>query len=187
VIELELKGVVADTAAVIGRLRRAGAREVESGRMIDLRYDFPDGSLTMKDEVVRLRILEQRAGGVKATLDWKGPASVDAGYKRREELITAVDAPDVMREVLRRVGLRVTRTIERQIDQFDLDDTTVRFEHYQQMDDLVEVEGDPGGIERAITVMGLPRESFTSESLVAFTQRFTARTGLPSITGQEGG
>ena len=46
--------------------------------------------------------------------------------------------------------------------------------------------GDPAGIERAIGAMGLPRDSFTSESLVAFTQRFTARTGLPSITGQEG-
>jgi predicted adenylyl cyclase CyaB len=185
VIELELKAVVPDSTALVERLRRAGARELETGRMTDLRYDFRDGSLMARDEVIRLRVVERTGGERASTLDWKGPASVDGGYKRREEVNCGLDAPDAMRDVLRHIGLSVTRTIEREIRQFELGGTVVRLEHYEQMDDLVEVEGEPAGIERAIGVMGIPRAAFTSESLAAFAQRFTARTGLPSITGRE--
>lgn len=185
-IELELKAVVPDQSIVVERLRRAGARETQSGRMVDLRYDYADGSLTLRDEVIRLRVIADGKGRETATLDWKGPASIDDGYKRREELNTGIEAAHTVRHVLRRLGLVVTRSIERDIRQFELHGTDIRFEHYAQMDDLVEVEGEPDGIERAIQVMGLPRDSFTSESLVAFTQRYTSRTGKAAITGREG-
>lgn len=45
------------------------------------------------------------------------------------------------------------------------------------MDDLVEVEGAPNAIERAIAVIGLPREAFTSERLFEFVRRWEERTG----------
>jgi len=129
VIELELKAVVSDPPALVERLRRNGAREVESGRMTDLRYDFSDGSLTARDEVIRLRIVERPGGGREATLDWKGSASVDAGYKRREEVNCGLDAPEAMRDILRHLGLTITRTIERNVRQFDLGGTAIRLEH----------------------------------------------------------
>jgi hypothetical protein len=53
----------------------------------------------------------------------------------------------------------------------------VRFEHYPRLDDLVEVEGTPEQIERAIVALGLPREGFTDERLPDFVRRFEARTG----------
>jgi len=39
------------------------------------------------------------------------------------------------------------------------------------------VEGSPDAIERAITVLELPRTSFTAERLPDFVRRFEARTG----------
>ena len=45
------------------------------------------------------------------------------------------------------------------------------------MDDLVEVEGPPNAIERAIAAIRLPRESFTAERLVEFVRRWQERTG----------
>ena len=180
-IELELKAVVEDADGLTERVKRFGARESYAGRMTDLRYDYPDDELTSRDEVVRLRIYED-GRGERASLDWKGPAGLESGYKRREEISTDVGDAVVMRAVLERIGLRVTRTIDRRIQQFELDGATIRLERYRQMDDLVEVEGSPEAIERAIAATGIPRAAFTSANLAELCARFTARTGRVAIT-----
>jgi hypothetical protein len=50
-------------------------------------------------------------------------------------------------------------------------------EWYPAMDVLLEVEGAPEEIERAIAATGLPRESFLPESLPYFTAAYEKRTG----------
>lgn len=185
-IELELKAIVPDAGALLDRLRAAGAREEFTGRMIDRRLDFPDGRLTTHDEVLRVRVYRGVNGDSSSSIDWKGPASAVEGYKRREEITTATADAEVTITVFQNLGLRVTRSIERDIRQFSLSGATVRFEHYQQMDDLVEVEGDPSAIEAAIACLGIARAEFSPDSLALFADRYTARTGRPAITGEEG-
>jgi hypothetical protein len=54
------------------------------------------------------------------------------------------------------------------------------------MDDLVEVEGVPDGIERAIAVLGIDRTAFTAERLPAFVVRWQRRTGQePALCDDE--
>jgi predicted adenylyl cyclase CyaB len=185
VIELELKAVVPDVDELVDRLHRAGARETFSGRMTDVRYDYPGTPLTLRDEVIRLRVYHEARGEKSVSLDWKGPASIDAGYKRREELNVDIGDADAFRAILIRIGLEATRTIDRQVHQFGLGDAMIRVERYLQMDDLVEVEGEPQTIERAIAATGIPRSAFNSDNLATFAARFTARTGLPAVTGAE--
>jgi adenylate cyclase class IV len=183
VIELELKAVVADPAALLARLRAAGAREEFVGRMLDRRLDFPDGSLTSRDEVVRVRIYWDPAGRTKASLDWKGPAGMEAGYKRREEIGAESTDGDTVIEILRRIGLQVTHEIDREIRQFSLEGATVRMEHFPRMDDLVEVEGEAVAIERAIARLGISRGDFSADNLAAFAARYAARTGQLAVVG----
>jgi predicted adenylyl cyclase CyaB len=185
-IELELKAVVPDAKALLRRLKSAGAREEFSGRMVDRRLDYADDRMTTRDEVLRLRVYKDRGGAVSASLDWKGPASTADGYKRREEINTDVEDPNATMRILRNIGLRVTRSIERDIEQFSVHGAVVRLERYEQMDDLVEVEGEPADIERAIERLAIPRDQFSPDSLALFAERFTARTGKPAITGSEG-
>jgi predicted adenylyl cyclase CyaB len=186
VIELELKAVVDDPGALLERLRSAGAREQFVGRMVDHRLDYANGWMTARDEVLRLRVYQSTNGVITAALDWKGPASVAGGYKKREEIDSSTGDPEAMMAILRNVGFRVTRSIEREIHQFDLAGAMVRLEHYEQMDDLVEVEGEPDAIERAIRVLAIPRSRFSADSLAQFVERFTARTGRPAVTGTVG-
>jgi hypothetical protein len=54
------------------------------------------------------------------------------------------------------------------------------------MDSLVEVEGDPDTIERAIVVTGIPRGDLTPEALSEFVRRYEARTGTPARLAAEG-
>lgn len=184
-IEVELKSIVPDLPAARAAAERAGATLVFAGRLEDRRYDTADRALTARDEVLRLRIYRD-ADGASAALDWKGPTSIHDGYKRREELSTGITEPDALVRMLEQLGFQVTMEIDREIWQYELDDATVRFERYPRLDDLVEVEGTPEAIERAIGRLGLPREGFTTERLPDFVRRYEQRTGeRAAVSDQE--
>jgi predicted adenylyl cyclase CyaB len=174
--ETELKSVVPDEAGCTRRLAAAGARLVFEGAIEDRRFDTRTMALRATDHVLRLRV-ERDANGERARLDWKGPASFEEGYKHREEIGVGVADAAALVMVLDRLGYVVTREIDRQVTTFDLTGATVRFERYPRMDTLVEVEGTPEAIERAIAVLALPRAGFTTDRLAAFVARYEARTG----------
>jgi adenylate cyclase class IV len=116
----------------------------------------------------------------RVQLEHKGPASYSDGYKVREEIGVVVDEEATLHAILSHLGYEVTREIEREIEVFAFRGATVRFETYPRMDVLVEVEGPPAAIERAIEAMGLARDSFSTDRLADFAQRFEVRTGTPA-------
>src|SRR6476661_9546635 len=175
-LEVELKSVVDDLARRRALVERAGGTLAWAGRLLDRRYDTPEHSLANRDHVLRLRVYEND-DTARAELDWKGPTGHADGYKVREELGVHVAEHDVLADMLSRLGYVVTVEIDREIAQYELGGATVRFERYPRLDDLVEVEGTPEQIERAITALGLPRDGFTDERLPDFVRRFEARTG----------
>jgi hypothetical protein len=69
----------------------------------------------------------------------------------------------------------------REVEVFDLAGATVRTERYPLMDPLVEVEGEPAAIERAIAASGIPRSEFTADSLSELVRRFELRNGAPAL------
>jgi predicted adenylyl cyclase CyaB len=174
--EVELKSIVPDFADARRRVEAAGGRLVFEGRLEDRRYDDSARTLALQDHVLRVRTYRD-ASGSRASVDWKGPTRVEGGYKVREELSTSATDGDVVASILERLGYEVIREIDRDIAQFELAGAVVRFERYPRLDVLVEVEGPPDRIEAAIAVLGLPREGFSTDRLLAFVQRFEARTG----------
>lgn len=182
-LEVELKSVVDDVAARRAKIETSGARLVYAGRLIDARYDFRDEAMSLVDHVLRLRLYHDDTGK-RGQLDWKGPTRYEGGFKVREELSTGLTDPGAMAEILVKLGFVVTVEIERQIVQYEIGGATVRFEEYPDMDPLVEVEGPPDAIERAVEAIGLPREGFTSERLLEFVARFEARTGRRASLSQ---
>lgn len=174
--EVELKGVAVDERAMREALDRAQAARGFSGSMIDRRYDTPSFALWSRDEVLRIRITGNGATA-RARLDYKSAASYPDGFKVRDEIGTGVEDAEVLGRILGHLGFVVTREIEREVDVYELDGATVRFERYPRLDVLVEVEGAPDAIERAIAILGVPRATFTSERLVDFVRRYEARTG----------
>jgi len=174
--EVELKSVVDDVQHRRNLVERAGASLVFEGRLLDVRYDQRQGGLVAQDHVLRLRVYEA-AGHSEASIDWKSPTRYESGYKVRDELSSMVGDPAALAEILGRLGFVPIREIDREIAQYEFHGALVRFERYPRMDPLVEVEGTPDEIERAIKATGLPREGFTSERLPDFAARFEQRTG----------
>ena len=181
--EVELKSVVDDVDERRRRIEAAGARMVFEGRLEDRRYDTPDRRLSAVDEVLRLRTAHDD-DGARAVLEWKGPTRHDGGYKVRDELTANVTDAGPMAAILERLGFAVSGEIDRSVIQYALDDAMVRFERFPRMDPLVEVEGPPAAIERAITALGMDRAGFTADRLPAFMARFERRTGTPAAVSQ---
>ena len=184
-LEVELKSVVDDLDARRLTVERAGGVLRFAGRLEDRRYDTAERSLRLRDHVLRVRV-RMDSGRQRATLDWKGATGEREGYKVREELVVGVNDPEVVVAMLERLGYMVTQAIDREVWEYDLLGATVRFERYPNMDALVEVEGDPSAIERAVAATGLPRHGFTSERLADFVRRFEARTGTRAALSDAG-
>ncbi|MGQ0642994.1 MAG: class IV adenylate cyclase [Gemmatimonadaceae bacterium] len=175
--ELELKAVVHDLDAALARLVHNGAVCRERGTLRDRRFDTADRALRARDVVLRLREFNGMPRGY-ATLDWKGAARYDSGYKEREEISLGVDDVDHAARILYELGFLVSFEIERGIDVYELHGAMLRFERYPRMDSLVEVEGEPQHIERAIDALGMPRTEFSTGRLADFARAFEERTGV---------
>ena len=183
--EVELKSVVDDIDTCRRRLEAAGAQLTFEGRLEDRRYDDADGRLSDADHMLRVRSFGGADGG-RVTLEWKGPTRYQDGYKVREEIsVGTADAASV-HALLERLGYAVAVEIDRDVAQYMLDGATIRFERYPRMDVLVEVEGPPEAIERAIEALGISRERFTADRLATFMARFEARTGNRAIVSGPG-
>jgi predicted adenylyl cyclase CyaB len=175
--EVELKAVVDDLAERRRKIEEAGGSLSFEGKISDRRYDFPSGELASRDEVLRVRRYHS-SSSTKTYLDWKGPTEFRDVYKVREEITTPVEDFDSLEQILLRLGFGLTSEIDREIAQYQIDGATVRFEVYPRMDTLVEVEGQPETIERAIEALGLPRGLFNNRRLSAFVDDFEKRTGV---------
>ena len=177
-VEVELKSVVDDIDVRRRRVEAAGAVLLFAGRLEDRRYDTAERVLRLRDHVLRTRVRRPSGdGAVRATVDWKGPTVQAEGYKVREELVVGVDDPPTLAALLSRLGYDVTEAIDRDIWEYEFGGPMIRFERYPRMDTLVEVEGPPPAIERAVVATGLPRSGFTADGLSDFVRRFEARTG----------
>jgi adenylate cyclase class IV len=186
--ELELKALLSDPPTVRLRLLAVGAAVRFRGGMTDRRYDR-GGELTARDEVLRLRTFHHAGGRIDAVLGWKGPVRrPDAGYKEREEIELGLsDGADGPEAFLAALGYAVVHVVDRWVEVFEAAGSVIRLESYPRMDDLIEVEGEPAAIERAIGVTGIPRMEFSADSLSEFVRRFEARTGRAAVLAATGG
>jgi adenylate cyclase class IV len=185
--EVELKAVMSDPGSARMRLLSVGAVLRFRGAMSDRRYDR-NGELAARDEVLRVRTFRDADGRSSAVIGWKGPTRRSAeGYKEREEIELAVgEARGAPAALLAALGYEAVYDIDRWVEVFELGGAVVRLESYPRMDDLVEVEGDPPAIERAVTVLGIPRAEFTAEPLTEFVRRYELRAGAPAVLASSG-
>jgi predicted adenylyl cyclase CyaB len=181
--ELEVKARVEDADALRAALARSGAQLEFQGDMIDRRFDR-DGMLAQRDEILRLRVFQPAGRPAHGVLGWKGPQSQRGHYRHRAEAEARVADPDAVVTILERLGFAVSLRIDRRVEVYRLGEAVLRIEWYPAMDVLLEVEGEPGAIERAIAATGLARDRFLPESLPYFVAQYEARTGRAALLMQ---
>src|SRR5207244_11066987 len=133
----------------------AGARVEFEGEMSDRRFDRKR-ALSQRDEVLRLRMFRPSDGSAPyGVLAWKGKHSKRGEYRHRAEVEARVADPDAVVTILQQLGFKVSLQIDRQVEIYRLGGAVLRFAWYPVMDVLLCVEGDPGGIVRAICGTGV--------------------------------
>ncbi|PYO75298.1 MAG: CYTH domain-containing protein [Gemmatimonadetes bacterium] len=179
--ELEVKARVDDPDPLRAALIAAGAKLEFRGEMSDRRFDRK-GSLARRDEVLRLRMFRPAEGTpAYGVLAWKGKHSRRGEYRHRAEVEARVVDADGVVTILEHLGFSVSLRIDRRVEVYRLGGAVLRLEWYPAMDVLLEVEGEPDAIERAIAATGLAREAFLPESLPYFVARYEARTGRAAL------
>jgi len=159
--ETEVKLKVASAEAARERLRRAGAELARERHFEDnVLFDDEAGSLRASGTVLRLRRTPH--GGV---LTFKGPREIEEGVKSREERETAVDDPDEVLAILRRLGYRplfryqkYRETWTHRGQEIEVDELPIGV--------FLEIEGDRDGIREVAADLGFSPSDFVTESYV---------------------
>ena len=148
--EIEIKLPCEDLGAVRRKLQELGAAPLTPSHFEsnDL-YDDPAGSLKASGRALRLR----RAGDT-ANLTFKGPARFTEGVKVREERETRVSDPEETAAILAALGLSPRFRYEKNREEWTLEGCTVALDE-TPIGNFVEVEGDPPGIRKAVSALGL--------------------------------
>jgi adenylate cyclase class 2 len=160
--ETEIKLRVADASAVRAALVKAGAVLVRERHFEDnVLFDDHEDSLRTGGTVLRLRTTP--AGGV---LTFKGPREDRDGLKSREERESAVDNPDALRVILRRLGYRPVFRYQKYRESWrhrgqevEIDETPIGA--------FLEIEGDAEGIHAVAAELGYGRADYVLDSYVA--------------------
>src|SRR5205807_1435748 len=155
----DLPALAAQRAALLTGRTFTGADVVILG---DTPEDVTCGrALEARDEVLRMRIFRPADGAPAfGVLGWKGSRSQRGHYRHRPEVEARVSDGDAVVTVLERLGFAVSLRIDRTVEIYRLGQAVLRIEWYPVMDVLLEVEGEPAEIERAIAATGLPRDRF---------------------------
>ena len=153
-LEVEVKFLVADVAAMRQRIEAAGG-VLHRGRVYErnIRYDNAWQGLMRQDKLLRLR---QDSRNV---ITFKGPAqNVDvAQVKIREELEIEVNDFDTAAAILQRLGFEAVQVYEKYRETFQLGPVEVVLDE-MPFGNFMELEGEEGEIVAAAARLGLDWE-----------------------------
>lgn len=160
--EIEVKFYVRDLAAIARRLETLGARKsAERVREVNLRFDTPDGSLTRKHQVLRLR------QDFNAVMTYKGAAQPGEEVSARQEIEFQVSDFTAAQHLLEALGYQVAVIYEKYRTTYQLNDLTIVLDE-MPFGLFIEIEGpDADTIHRAAETMGLNWEARSVASYLA--------------------
>jgi adenylate cyclase class 2 len=167
--EQEAKFMISDRAALQAKLLALGA-ELKHARVFEsnLRFDLPDGSLSARRLVLRLRQDE------RARLTLKGPAETGTEVTTRSEIEFEVSSFDNARALLEALGYRLSVMYEKYRTTYALGGCEVTLDE-MPYGDFAEIEGPGAAAIRAVAdLLGLAWETRTAESYLMLFARLLA-------------
>lgn len=164
--ETEIKLWLRDAASARRRLIAAGFRLLKR-RVFEQNTVFDTPSLKLRKAASLLRV---RRAGKSATLTYKGPP-IPGPHKSREELETAVSAPEALCGVLERLGFRPIWRYEKYRTEYrygagvaTIDQTPIGV--------FVELEGPPDWIDRTARRLGFSPADYIKASYARLYQQW---------------
>jgi adenylate cyclase, class 2 len=172
-VEIEAKFFIQNLSFFENRLNSLGAACVQPRVLeVNLRFDFPDRSLTRDRRVLRLR------QDNRVILTYKGPAKPDENVSVRQEIEMEVDNFQSARHFFEALGYEVSVMYEKYRTTYKLDVVEVSLDE-MPYGTFIEIEGpDSASIQVAAAVLRLNWNARCSESYLAIFQRLIQKCKL---------
>lgn len=171
--ELEIKLYLADLPALKGKLEISGAKLIEARlHEINLRFDLPDGELTRKAQVLRLR------QDTAARMTYKGPGETIDGVHARREIEFTVGDFQSAQLLLESLGYQVSLMYEKYRTTYSLGGLQVTLDE-MPYGNFSEIEGtDTSAIHHAAMKLDLSWEARILESYTTLFDQLQEKLGL---------
>lgn len=178
-LEVEIKVKCDDVGALVDGHPELGWKVVEPRHFEsnDV-FELPDEALERRGSILRVRVAAGRA-----TLTYKGlvPESAGNSVKIREELETDVTAPETLREIFRRLGLRRAFRYEKYRTVYELRLGTLvvlAMRDELPFGDFLELEGPEASVRAVADALEIDESRYVSESYIGIQAMLCAARGV---------
>lgn len=170
--EIEVKFLLKDYSALMQKISDLQLPcSQERIHEFNLRYDFPDGSLVAKKQVLRLR------KDTQARLTFKGPGIMEQDVLTRKEIEVEVSDFDATNRLLEALGYQVIMMYEKFRANYLMDKLVLSVDE-TPLGLFIELEGEsPAQVRRAADALGLDWDARINLSYSALLSIFNQSTG----------
>jgi adenylate cyclase class 2 len=133
--EIEVRILEIDISEIRKRLKRIGAKKVFEGRAHTNIFDFSDGRLKRKQQMLRLRTL-----GKQTVLCYKGKPNASKNFKCKEEIEVVVDNFENIALIFQRLGFKKVWGYTKRRESYKIGNAVVEIDKYAQIPALIEIE-----------------------------------------------
>jgi adenylate cyclase class 2 len=123
------------------------------------------------------KLLRLRRDGPAALLTFKSPVPGTHAYKVRNEEETLVDDPAALEKILAGLGFHPSYRYQKYRTVFDLDGLEISLDE-TPLGCFVELEGEPGSIDRVAALLGFSPEQYILESYRALHEKDAESRGV---------
>jgi len=159
--EIEVKILDINPEDIRKKLLDAGAKRTFHGELIAKVFDFPDLRMKNADGHLRLRKI-----GDKTELTYKEAVKSEK-FKKRIETEVIVSDFDTAEKILRKIGLRETRSYRKTRESYQLGNISFDIDIYPEetgIPPLVEIESTEEGIKEGVKLLGFQTKDTTTVS-----------------------
>lgn len=184
-IERKILGIhKRDLIARIKKLKPA-PRKVFEG-LVKIRYfDFPDGRIRKKKDLLRLRVIRPKGDKPFTELVYKKYKGVKKGCKYFEELefpIPGTQDFEKLSQLFACMGLKVAVSYEKKRTLYAYGNVKFEIDEHPKIPAFLEIEApSPRHIDRAIRLLGLQKNEQTSETISELLRRKYPKLSLKDL------
>jgi len=174
-MEIEAKILNIDPEKAIKNLTTIGAVKIFDGEINTLFYDTPEGTLSKRKDLLRLRRI-----GKEVILTYKRYIS-NKNVKTREEYETEVGSLEKMDLILRSLGYQITEKMSKKRVSYKTEsvrvDIDIHLENYSIIPPLLEIEAkDEDAINKLVVELGFSREDLSAWDFFEVARHYLAKT-----------
>jgi len=174
-MEIERKILGINKEEFVLRLRKLKAKKVFEALVRVKYFDFEDGSIRAKKDLLRLREFVQKGKEPYTELVYKIYKGVKGGCKYFEELESRFDGKKhfkTLSDFLLGLGLKHTLSYEKKRTLYTLGKMHFEIDEHPKMPAFVEIEGSsPKEINKAVKLLGLQEYEQTADSISELIKR----------------